>query len=233
MIKLALEKTGLLLLLSLFLFSCVHEKSEEEKRSAMKYAEITLKHPGSNISEYMFWIEDKDNGVRVEKTIGKINFSAQYKPYEYMAIMELKNAALTEEKIKETAAAYEGLQYFTFKITATDEQKELLKVGVQSEQEYFSRLEYFSFEMQKDFRLIEGKDTLPCGLYHFERVYGLAPYATVVLGFPLKKEEQDSEGKKNYEDKTLGYTDKVFGTGNVYMTIKGENLNQMPELVIN
>jgi hypothetical protein len=81
--------------------------------------------------------------------------------------------------------------------------------------------------MQKDFKLIDGADTLDCVLYHFERVYGLAPYATMVLGFPLSKTRTS-----DYKNKTIGYMDKLFGAGNVYMTVEEEDLNNMPSLAI-
>jgi hypothetical protein len=186
--------------------------------------------------DYMKWFESENNGVRVNKKIGKFAFSALYKPYEYLALQELKSGGVNRKVLDEKKAEYEGLQYFTFRISVDSQNEELLKVDLKSDKEYYSRIEYFSFDMQNDIRLIDGVDTLNCSLFHFERVYGLAPYATFVLGFPLTKAETSDRTaykKTALKDKTLLYEDKIFGSGNIYMTITAENLNAIPELLTN
>jgi len=196
----------------------------------------TKKKEKLNVKEYVTRVEDAENGIKANKTIGNFTYSVLYKPYEYLALLELKKDSLTQQKIKEKTKEYDGYQYFTFRITSEKQTDELLKVNLKSENEYYARLEYFSFNMQNDIKLIEGTDTLNCVLFHFERIYGLAPYATFILGFPLTETEgriQDEKKEMIYTDKTILYTDKVFGGGNVYITIKAENLNSVPELVIN
>ena len=188
-----------------------------------------------NARDFVNWVEDAENGIKANKTIGNFTYSVLYKPYQYLALLELKKDSLTQQKIKEKTKEYDGYQYFTFRIVSEKKTDELLKVNLKSENEYYARLEYFSFNMQNDIKLIEGTDTLNCVLFHFERIYGLAPYATFVLGFPLTATEQKAQDKKRermYIDKTILYNDKVFGAGNVYITIKAENLNSIPELVI-
>jgi hypothetical protein len=220
----------LLTLLCFYACSRKNEGSTDEKQAASLMETITGSAPSTlPVNDYMNWVEDKNNGLLIEKNIGAITFSALYKPYSYLAVLELRKDSINEKKLKEKEKEYEGLQYFTFKIAANDQQQELLRVNAGSESDYYSRLEYFSFEMQHDFKLIEGRDTLDCALYHFERVYGLAPYATVVLGFPFAKGGQ----QKTYQNKTISYTDKIFGAGKVNMTFKGEKLNKIPELKVN
>lgn len=219
----------------LLLLACQHGEtnvSPGTSSAAMQRASSsstpTIQMP---VEAYLDWFDNKDHGLRVEKTIGDLTFSALYKPHEYLAAMELKKEKITKQKLNEKMKDYEGLQYFTFRITADNEQQELLKKGIQSDQDYYSRIEYFSFGMQKDFTLVDGSDTLECALYHFERVYGLAPYATMVLGFPLTKQAQDGT-QKVMNEKIIGYSDKVFGAGNVYMRIKAEDLNNIPQFEI-
>lgn len=186
--------------------------------------------------EYVKWIENNDNGIKVAKKIGDFTYAALFKPYEYVALTELKKDSINKKNVQQKINECDGLQYFTFRISAENQKEELLKVNLNSEQDYYSRIEYFSFKMQNDLKLIDGKDTLDCALFHFERVFGLAPYATFVLGFPLTREEMKitESGKKNsYKNKTLLFEDRTFGAGNIYMTIKQENLNRIPELIIN
>ncbi len=182
---------------------------------------------------YVSWIESDANGLKVRKKIGDFTFAIFYKPLAYLALSELNKDSTTETNLQKKIKEYEGLQYFSFRISAEKQQKELLKVNLKSDEEYYSRIEYLSFTMQNDLKLIEGKDTLNCVLYHFERVYGLAPFATFVLGFPLTEREEKSPSNKFFTDKTFLYEDNVFGSGNIYMNIKKESLNRIPELIIN
>lgn len=189
---------------------------------------------GLNSAAYKEWIEDPQNGYVIQKKVSDFTFSAIHKPLEYLALQELKNQdVINQKQVKEKIEAYSGLQYFTFRIAAEAQSNELLKVNLSSEDEYYKRIEYFSFKMQDDLKLIDGEDTLSCSLFHFERVFGLAPYATFLLGFPQITNETTNHKKKNSRSKTLLYDDRMFGVGKIYMTFKEENLNQVPELIIN
>lgn len=183
--------------------------------------------------EYIRWIEDKEHGIQVKKTIGDYTFATVYKPYEYLIAREIKKDSISAGILDEKINSINDLQYFSFRISAENQNTELLKVGLSSQDEYYARIEYCSFKMQQDIKLVDNNDTLNCVLFHFERVYNIAPYATFVLGFPLtEKEKKDiQQGKKIvHPDKTLSYEDKIFGIGKVNLTIKGENINRIPKL---
>ncbi|MES2394411.1 MAG: hypothetical protein V4549_00305 [Bacteroidota bacterium] len=171
--------------------------------------------------DYVSWVEDMQNGLKVEKTIEDFTYTLQYKPLEYLALMELKKDSILTNELEKTIDNYSDLQYYTFRISAPGE-GELLKKKLGSTNEYYHRIQYYSFEMQKDLKLIDGKDTLDCALFHFERVYGLAPYATFVLGFP------PTESMNN---KTLFYNEKVFGTGKIYLTVQLKNYKKLPLVI--
>lgn len=172
-------------------------------------------------ADYVSWVENLQNGLRVEKTIEDFTYTLQYKPLEYIALMELKKNSITTDELKKTTDNYSELQYLTFRISTTGS-GELLKKKLKNNEEYYHRIQYYSFEMQRDLKLIEGKDTLDCLLFHFERVYGLAPYATFVLGFPKSG---------NTNNKTLLYDEKVFGTGKIYLTVQSKNYQKTPSLI--
>jgi hypothetical protein len=121
------------------------------------------------------------------------------------------------------------MQYLTFRISTPNLKSELLKAGISSLEEYNQRILYCSFQMQNDLKLLDGRDTLNCELFHFERVYNLAPYATFSLGFPLGKMECNG---KQINDKTLIYDDKMFGVGRINLTIKGKDIENIPHLLI-
>ena len=214
--------------------SCSNKDKEKNGDIIVQTRAISTEAPSKlGATEYMNWIENVDNGIKVEKKMGEFTFTAMYKPLEYLALIELKKDNISKKELEKYNAEYSDLQYFTFRISAENQKEELLKVGLKSENDYYSRIEYFSFKMQNDLKLIDGKDTLDCALFHFERVYGLAPYATFVIGFPLTKEEgTNTSTKKNvFKNKTILYDEKVFQLGKIYMTIKEDNLNRIPELI--
>lgn len=173
--------------------------------------------------EYKAWVENKENGLRVEKTISDFTYTLQYKPLEYVALLELKKQQVSKKELTKTMEEFKGLQYYTFQIEA-DSQDELLKKNLSHPNDYYARIQYFSFDMQKDLKLIDGKDTLNCELFHFERIYGVGPFARFVIGFPLTDAAND---------KTLYYDEKVFGSGKIYLTIQAKNSNQLPEVITN
>lgn len=211
------------LLIVLFLNFACSDRSADFKMTENRGNDVTeLKTPEKLAPmEYAAWVEDKNNGLKVEKTIEEFTYTLQYKPTEYVALMELKKDSVRSLELNKKMEEYDGLQYYTFRIS-TDSRMELLKKNLKEGNDYYGRIQYFSFDMQKDLKLIDGKDTLDCVLFHFERVYGLAPYATFVLGFPL------TEGTNN---KTLFYDEQIFGAGKIYLTVQSKNCKKLPSVI--
>ncbi len=173
-------------------------------------------------SDYVRWVENGENGLCATKQIEDFEFSILYKPLNYVALRETNKDSVTEERIEKNKDELKDLQYFTLKIKAK-EGNDLLKTGISTDQEYFDRLNYLSGFMQDDIKLIEGKDTLICKLFHMERNYGLAPYNNFVLGF---------SATKNENDKLVEINDKAFGVGKVILKIKKEDIQNIPQLKI-
>lgn len=184
-------------------------------------------------ADYLNWIENGKNGLLVTKTISDLNFSVFYKPYEYIVLKENEDSTLKPDELKNKINELNQMQYFTFRITAPSSSNELLKYKLLSQDEYFARVEYFSFKMQDDLKLVDGNDTLRCELFHFERIYNLAPYCTFVIGFPLSKEQITSNTQNQpykLRDKTIVFEDKIFNSGIVKLTFESKILNHIPKL---
>lgn len=171
---------------------------------------------------YMSWMENPDNGFIATKTVSGITFSLQYKPYNYMALMKFKTADPDRKEFEKTKTEYGNLQYYTLRVSSADQQ-DLLRAQEADNLEYFQRLEYLVGHMQDQLTLIDGKDTLPCLLYHYERNYGLAPHSDFLLGFA-------SSATTTPTDRTLVLNDELFGTGPIYLTITGKALRREPQL---
>jgi hypothetical protein len=171
-------------------------------------------------SNFIRWVENEQNGLLNQRSLGDFKFSLQYKPLEYVVLTENRTNKLKESELETRKEELENLQYYNFKISSL-RGTEMLSTNIRSEEEYNARLYYFSALAQQDISLIDGSDTLPCLLYHFERNYGLGPYNNLVLAFR-------NTGKIN--NKTFVYNDQVLGTGPVKFSIKASDIHQTPTL---
>jgi hypothetical protein len=179
--------------------------------------------------EFVKYIEDQDNGISTEKIIGDISYSLQYKPYEYIAIKELKKEKINSDELAQKIDEIKGLQYFDFKISNLNMSEDILRKNLSNENEFEQRIRYFSFEMQNDLKLIDCSDTLDCNLFHFERTYGLSSYTIFLLGFPINNSVKI--GQVNLCNKTLLYIDKIFNQGKIFITIESDNIKNIPKII--
>lgn len=189
-----------------------------------------------NEIDYMNYIIDEDNGLNNSKEINELEFQLQYEPINYKILKKIKDRVFTNDQYKNELEKFEGSQYFLFKIRLKDKNADLLKYQSSGQIEYANRVQYFSYNIQDNFLLVEGSDSLKCKLFHFERNFGISPYATFLLGFDSNDELTESEYsfKENVkEDKTLVYNDVVFGVGPIKYNIKAKDINNIPELTIN
>ena len=178
------------------------------------------------MADYRNWVENPENGLISEKNIDEFSFQAFYQPTAYLALAESEK--IEKKDILDHQQAYEGMAYFTFKIKCNKTNDELLRYKLPYMQEYYNRLDYYSFKAQNDFSLFDGKDTLSCGLFHFERTFGLAPIITMVIAFPYK---HSGEGIRS--DLVLSYDEHIFGKGIIRMKFDKETLNNIPQLDYN
>lgn len=172
-------------------------------------------------ADYMAWVRNDDNGLRVEKVIDQYTFSLQYKPFEYEALQELGPAKATRSSVEAKRAMYDSTQYFTLHIKSGNHQEVLNTNGNALEQAQW--LEYFMGPAQDDILLVDGKDTLPCILYHFERSYNLDNGNAIVLGF-------EKTSRSHTGDKEIIYNDQVLETGPVHFTISQAAIQKIPQI---
>lgn len=176
------------------------------------------------VKDYLSYIKDGDNGLKITKELNNYQFELQYKPVEFIAINEQRTIHVNDTLFKKRVKELEGLQYYTLKIQSLTG-TEMMRTGINSEQEYSNRLQYFSDLAQYDMRLVDGNDTLTCALFHFERNYGVAPYNNIVLAFPK------IEGENN--TKTFTFSEQVLGVGKVNLKIAQQDINNIPQVKLN
>lgn len=182
---------------------------------------------------YKNWVENPENGLNVSREAGEFQFTLQYKPLDYVALINQRPEQLNRQGFMKNKEEMKELQYYTLRIDSKTGD-EMLRSNLSSADEYFYRVEYFSFHLKKDLYLIDGNDSLPCVLSHFERSYALSPNNNFILAFPLSEKEKVmlAKGKAYTGEKTLVYDDRYLQTGPVKFTIKKDALSALPQLKI-
>ena len=198
------------------------DRDTDQKTEAVEMQNYT--HEKMTVDEFISWSREGDNGLNKTKDISDIKYKLSYLPAPVMAFLELRSEEYNDVKFKTTSENYSAMTYFNFRMEAIDGTGELLKHNLQSPAQYEERVKYISFEMQNDLFLVQGKDTLFPGLYHFERVFEIAPYATVMFAF-------DNELFNSKEEFTIVYYDRLFDKGYVKFNYKNKQLINLPNIV--
>lgn len=185
-----------------------------------------------SVADYKAWVETDENGMVASKQLNEIVFKCQYKPNAYEALLRLRGDSLTKQALERTEKDLEHLQFFTLKIATSGNKGELLKYELPNTDEYYRRIEYCSFNMQNDIKLVDAGDTLNCVLFHFERVFSVAPEATFILGFEDHRPKEEKKKELFGTDKTLCFNDGIFRLGIINLGISKDKLNTIPELDI-
>ncbi len=199
--------TGLLILI-IFIISCKNSTVKSKSPAVDNNNSISKK-------DFPVWVEAKDNGLSNSKSINDFNYEIQYKPIEY--ILAIKG----NDSLK--ATDYEGLHYIDLKLS-NNGNPDYLKTNLSNREDYYLRLKYFSFEIQNDLKLIDGKDTLNCVFSHFERTYGITPYIKIVTAF-----EKNTDSSN---DLFFSYHDQLFDNGIIIIPITKAAINNIPKIKI-
>jgi hypothetical protein len=174
-----------------------------------------------NPLEYVHYVENPKKGLLIKENVNGLQYTLQYEPVEYVTMREMHALNIDPDTFKMQYQRFKGLEHYTLRIgrrgidsilnRQTDTSK--LKGAMDS---------YFDFGIQKDIHLIEGKDTIPCGVCQYEGdMGGIAPYYSFVLGFTAS----------NYKgDRTVFYKDNLFKSGNVKFNIESSDFNAIPDL---
>lgn len=141
----------------------------------------------------------------MEKTEKEYLFTLQYKPIDYVTLLEIRNSDSKISKIEfdSTRKHFEGMSYFTLSIKNNKTDQELTKYLSKDTIEAEKVFNYFNFDMQNDLKLISGTDTLSCVLFHYEHNYGISPISKFLLGFKSMPGQPKTDITVLYEDKEL------------------------------
>lgn len=157
---------------------------------------------------YVTFIKNPDNGLHQVQSEGSIHFDVQYKPLDYVCLLQNNSKHISKDQLKKLKAEFDGLIYFNFSITGSIA-SEIYKVQTEDTAEFKQRVNYLSFHANKDFWLLSGVDTLKCVIYHVEKNYEITSRTDVVLAFePINRKNENKIGLLQFY-----FRDNVFNTG--------------------
>lgn len=172
--------------------------------------------------DYEFYVQDKNNGLRKKTMVGAWEYNFQYKPYDYILLCENIVSFEREKRLKEL----EGTAWFNISFMNKQSRESALRQGLNSKDEYDSRLNYFLNDAINSVQLHYGHtDTLKPIAYAFENNYNLSPQETIVVGFKLPDGE-----KVPSKDMQIVYEDKIFKNGIIKVIIDKKDLRKIPNL---
>lgn len=205
--------------------SCNREElSETFKANGSENADLkNYTAENINTTEFVSWCADEEHKLNKVKVISEMRYNLSYIPAQAMAVLELRTEEHDFSKFKTVSENYSLMSYFNFRIQIINGKGELLKHQLSSPAQYEARVKYFSFEMEKDICLVQGKDTIYPGLFQFERIFEVAPYATVIFAF-------DNKMFNKNEEFTIVYNDKVFEKGFIKFNYKNKQLINLPNI---
>lgn len=176
-------------------------------------------------SEYIKWANENEELVK-EYTVEPFIYSARYIPYEFNIAKQIEKGNLSKHETDSLTKEYSSFTSFIFKVSCTDSATTPLRYNVTSNEEFSLKLQYCSFNIINDFRLVVGKDTLQCIDATLVQEYTLRPYSIIVLNF----ESGLIDFKESEKDMTLIYNDYLWGSGILKFKYKNKDLKNIPLL---
>lgn len=157
-------------------------------------------------------VESENNGFQIAKEINGVLFKSRFEPAEYACAKQIVGNNIKGLKaVAEYLESRSGLDYYSLEIENIKGNTDPLMIGIQSQQEYLARVDYFSYEFEQDVFLASNTDTLRCALFHYENSYGGMPKLRFLFAFP-----------KSNTGRTLIINDRIFKNGLVKLSFEKE-----------
>ena len=175
--------------------------------------------------EYVRYVESPSNGLKIQQEVNGVRYELQYQPINYCVMLEKRSFSIPSEIFEQEHKRFEGLEHYSFRIDKTAMDNLVGKLGDSSKYKK-SITQYFDFGIQKDIKLVEGNDTIPCGVCEIDA--GIANSYTFTLGFPNKNNESQTD--RSQADRYIIYENKILHTDKVALCVKGKDVKNVPGL---
>jgi hypothetical protein len=161
-----------------------------------------------SLNEYGDYLNNPRNKITQKIEIGGVEASMKWIPSDYYRLMRKR------DKESEDSLAEDDYYYFNAKFEKTE--------GEKPEK---NKILYLDFDMQKDFVLLMGKDSVMPGICQ-KVENGIAGSYEYMLAF--------EKGERHEEDNgfTVIYNDKIFGIGTIAFVYNRDDIKRIPKLKV-
>jgi hypothetical protein len=175
--------------------------------------------------EYVNYVVNNERGLKKVTEVDGFEFSMQYRPYDYIILMESKGD-FSNYDFNKRLSCLKGTAWFSISIKRVDNGITPLRYGISSIEEYNLRLNYFLNEAKKDLWLMYDSIKIYPTSYLFENNYSLTPQETMIIGFFLPSGENSPQ-----KTMQLAYNDRIFKNGIIKATYPDKLLKNIPNLI--
>lgn len=175
---------------------------------------------GLSPKDYVHYIENPGNGLLVKEEVNGVNYELQYQPTDYCVMQEKRSFSVPGDEFAQLRKRFSGLEHYVLRIKSKDMDSLVNKMDDTAKYKK-GITEYFDFGIQKDIKLIEGKDTVPCSICQADANTGISEYYTFSMGFPANHFEGD---------RYFVFMNKILKTGNVKLAITDKSMKSLPAL---
>src|ERR1700747_684946 len=89
--------------------------------------------------EYVKWIQNPENGLKVEKKMQGLTFSIQYKPATFIVANNERDPHLKNSILNSQINKYSELEYYAVRISNNQSSQDLLMYNISDKNEYYQR----------------------------------------------------------------------------------------------
>lgn len=167
------------------------------------------------------FLADDENGLHLEKESGSLLLECTYHPADFILAQEIEGRKLSSAGIDSLEKGLRKYTYFLFKISK--EGREIVDLLANDPQRFNKALDYLSFKIGNDFRLVNQTDTVRVEDFAYARSFGSANGSSVLLAFKFPLEGRS--GKVS-----LLYDDTFFKTGLSHFDFQTGDMKSTPPL---
>lgn len=169
--------------------------------------------------EYLAFLTSGAGQFFKERQINHLSYKLKMQLPEY-TLLKRNDSINTVEKFNQELAR--DKDKLNFVLLLGDEKQSKRVKEIIYKPELFGRLiDYASIELASDFKLVQGRDTLPCAFVYLEPANSLQPVIRLSLAF---------ENVKRSSDCTLIFNDNLFNNGQLKFHYGIETFNDLPKL---
>ncbi len=184
-----------------------------------------LLNRGYSPQKYIDYVQTEENGFVKTKKFGDTKFIVNYLPPAYLTLKD--DRTISKKMYTELNKEYGKSTNYILRLESVN-LNGMVKGLISNMEEYQTLINYLSFDIKHDLKILIKDKEYPCNFSHFERNYDVAPIAQVNFGFSMTKEmRMDMEEAGFWKIK---FDAASFGVGPLYFKFEKDKLETNPTI---